>query len=851
MNLYRQLERELFPFVEKPGRYSGGELNAVIKDPADVKLMGVLCFPELYDVGMSHFGSQILYHIVNRTAQWAVGRTYMPWLDAEELMRKNNIPLYSLEYFQPMKEADWVGFSMQYELQYANLVNILDLAGIPFYSKDRTEEDPILIAGGPSMANPEPVAPFLDVIFPGDGEDIIVQFCETLERLKEQGASRAEKLAELAKIEGAYIPSLYKEEKQGSFVVPIIDEEHRVVVASKIPEFRPEDSPKKQVVPLVDVIHHRMAVEVMRGCTRGCRFCSAGYYYRPVRERPVEQIADQIRSGIETTGWADVGLLSLSTADYSQFGELLCASGEEVGKSGIKVSLPSTRIDAVTEDEFGLLDKLSPASSLTIAPEAGSQRLRNVINKDFSRETIIEMVHKLMQNNITTLKLYFMVGLPTETEEDIDELIELVNEISNIVWAVEHRRTVSVALSPFSPKSHTPFQWEALCDTQVAAQRSKRIKHTLRKKRNVKVEYRDTRMTFLETIMTRGDRSLAPLIVEAWKDGSRFEGWNDQFDLQRWLDCAERLGIDITPFVSEIPEDQPLPWQAISMGLSTKFLQLERKKAYNEATTIDCRDDNCRACGVCGDELDMNYATDGDASKLNEIAQKLADTKKRQPSGDKHFLRLRYTKNESVRFLSHRNVVDIFDRAFKAAKVPLSLSEGYKPRPRVSYGPPLPLAAIGENELMDLQVHGEEPLNVEKIQTYLPEGLKIIGVQEFPGKTKAITSQITAADWQITPLLPMDDADLAKRVEEFLAKDSVVVSVEKKQKMVEIEIRDRVIDLSSGEGRIDVRVSMAEGKACRPSDVVAALFPEYTRYDFLMNRIKGVHIESDGTVVTV
>lgn len=836
MELYRQLERVLFPFVEKPGRYTGGELNAIIKDPSKVDLMGVLCFPELYDIGMSHFGSQILYHIINRRENWAVGRSYMPWFDAEEIMRENNIPLYSIEYFTPLADADWIGFSMQYELQYANLINILDLAGIPFYTEERGDEHPILAAGGPSMANPEPVAPFLDVILPGDGEDSIVVFCETLERLKKEGASRKEKLEALSKIPGFYVPSLYKVEKQGLFTVPIVDEEHPVVYAWKMAEFRSEDAPKNQVVPLVSVVHHRMAVEVMRGCTRGCRFCSAGYYYRPVRERPVEQIADQIRSGIESTGWADVGLLSLSTADFSRFGELLCAAGEEVGKSGIKVSLPSTRIDAVTENEFGLLDKLSPASSLTIAPEAGSQRLRNVINKDFSRETIIEMVHKLMKNNIQTLKLYFMVGLPTETEEDIDELIELIEEISNIVWFVEKRRTVSVALSPFSPKSHTPFQWEELCDTQTVAQRSKRVKESLRKKRNVKVEYRAPQMTFLETVLTRGDRSLAPLIVEAWRDGSRFEGWNDQFQLQRWLTLADKMEIDLTPFYKEIPLDQPLPWQAISMGMSTKFLKLERNKAYEEATSIDCRK-NCIGCGVCDDTVGMNYAQDGDTSKMEEITELLKDKKSRRPEGERYFLRVRYSKGEQIRFLSHRNVLDIFDRAFKAAKTPLALSEGYRPRPRVSFGPPLPLGAVGKGELMDLIIHGTTDLNIEKVQSYLPEGLKLLNVVQCPVKPKAITSSVTAADWKMTPLVPIDPALIQERAEWFLSQESVTVTVEKKQRSTELEIRSRVFTVETDGESVTTRLSMKPESTCRPSDILKALFPDMSKHDFLIERV--------------
>ena len=847
MNLRNKLERFLFPFVEKPGRYTGGELNAIVKESDTVKLNGVLCFPELYDIGMSHYGSQILYHIANRKESWATARTYMPWLDAEEIMRKENIPLFSLEYNTPIIEADWIGFSMQYELQYANLINILDLAGIPFYSSERNDSHPIIIAGGPSMANPEPISPFIDIFFIGDGEDTLVLFLEKLEKLKEKGASRSEKIEELSKIKGTYTPSKYKYEKIGNFMVPIFD---TPVIADKIPELRYEDAPSNQVVPLVDVVFHRMAVEVMRGCTRGCRFCSAGYYYRPIRERNSEDIAKMISDGITTTGWADIGLLSLSTADYSQFGALLCSVAGEVEKNGIKVSLPSTRIDAVTEDEFGLLNKLSPASSLTIAPEAGSQRLRNVINKDFTHETIIEMVHKLMKNNITTLKLYFMVGLPTETEEDIDELISLVEEISSIVWNVEHRRKVSVSLSPFSPKPHTAFQWEAMCPRETILEREIRIKNSLRKRRNVRVDYRTPEMTYLETILTRGDSALAPLIIEAWKEGSRFEGWTDQFNLERWQECAKKLSIDLKPYVSEIDQDNKLPWDVVTMGVSKKFLLRERENAYKEATVVDCRK-KCIGCHVCNDSVTMTYSESGDSSHITEITDRFSNNKNRKYNGEKAFLRVYYKKEAPVRFLSHRNVVDIFDRAFKAAKTPISLSEGFKPRPRISFGPPLPLAACGSREVMDIQLNGEPTLDIETISRYLPQGLSIDRFVHYKNKPTAISTIVVASKWKISALFDWENTTIIDKIDTIKNQTEVIVEVLKKQKPVTIEIREAILELDFIDGTIITTLSNQSPKNCRPSDLLEALFPKQSKYDFIIERIALLYKDKNGKLQTL
>jgi len=836
-SLQSTIERKLLPFVEKPLRYNGGELNVIKKDLQTVKLHGVLCFPDLYDLGMSHLGLQILYHRVNKHPEWALSRCFAPWIDAEKRMRELGIPLFSLEYYLPMNEADWIGFSVQYELQYTNIINMLDLAGIPLYSRQRVD-DPIVIAGGPCVGNPEPLADFIDAFALGDGEETIIALCRVMEQGKQESWAREKTLKALAALPGVYVPSLFPVVKKGGFLVPDATVDHQVR-AAKVARLLPEFYPEKPLVPLMNVVHHRLGIEVMRGCTHGCRFCAAGVYYRPVREKEPLAISKEIEQGIAATGWRDVGLMSLSSADYSCLSTLLGGSLSLKERYRIAFSLPSTRIDALDSEHMDLLTSVCPVSSLTIAPEAGSERLRRVINKDFTDEAIFLAVKTLLSRNVQTIKLYFMIGLPTETEDDIKAIIAMVKVIAGLAQAVSHRRSVNVSLSPFSPKAHTPFQWERMESNESLEKKNLFIKGSLRHLKNVRVSYRRIAMTRIESIMARGDRSVAALILGAWRRGARFDGWDEQFRIERYDEAAREASVDCSLFIGAIPLEQELPWRVLSTGVTQEYLAKERERALAGEITPDCRIGDCLLCGVCNAKTGRRIIgrnTEGMSAGRPVTYGRFSEKTDQML----HRYRFLYGKGPAVRFLGHLDMVAIFIRALIASGCRLVYSQGFQPHPKISFGPPLACGLIAHGEAFEATTMGQFDGAVETINAMLPHDLCIQSFSRVKEHGPSLTASIKAAIYRFTAMDGQTLPDLKSRIASVLNSPELPITIIKDEKTVIKNIRPLIKSLSmetgSDERSFLATLSMEPGATCKPLELIKALFPGKEFTDFLVDR---------------
>lgn len=605
MTLSDRIE-SLMATVQKPVRYMGGEFNSVMKNPDEVDVRFAFLFPDTYEVGMSHLGMKILYHAINRRPYAWCERVFSPWVDMADAMRAAGVPLFSLESRTPVSEFDLLGVTLQYEMSFTNVLDALDLAGLPLRAADR-KEGPFVIAGGPCAFNPEPLAPFVDLVALGDGEVETIELVDCYRAWKASGAPREAFLQEAAKIRGIYVPSLYDVGYHPDGTVASVSPRpgsgaQEVVRKAMVADLNSAEYPEKLIVPYGEVVHNRIMLEIFRGCTRGCRFCQAGMIYRPVRERSPEKLMEMAQKLVGATGYDEISLMSLSSGDYSCLPELAREMVARFAARRVRISLPSQRIDNVLTETLRETQKVKK-TALTLAPEAGTQRLRDVINKGVTEDDLVRSVTDAFEQGWSAVKLYFMIGLPTETDEDVLAIAELARLVRRCYFSVPKERRapglrITVSASVFVPKNFTPFQWEAQLDAETVVRRQKLLRDALREVKGVDFKYHAPDVSFIEAVFARGDRRLADVLERAYRLGCRFDGWSDQFRYDLWLKAFEEIGLDPAFYaLRERPAGEVFPWDHLDCGVTKSFLAREREKAARGETTHDCRK-GCVGCGV-------------------------------------------------------------------------------------------------------------------------------------------------------------------------------------------------------------------------------------------------------------
>ncbi len=786
--------------IRRPTRYLNREVNAFRKPWEEARVRFCLVYPDLYEIGMSNIGLHIPYLILNSRENYLADRAYAPARDMEALLQEAASPLLSWEHGRPLRDFDVVGISYPYELCATNLVTILALSGIPLLAEERGERDPLILGGGSAMANPEPVADFYDAILFGDGEEAILEIAETVQEARETGASREELLRALARIPGVYVPRYFQPIYEGGRfrgVEPLLAGYERVR-RRVIPDLDQVTYPWCPPVPWAEAAHDRLSIEISRGCTRGCRFCQASSIYRPVRERSVERVVAMAQEGLASTGFEEISLLSLSAGDYTALETLVRTLYRHFAEKRVALSLPSIRVGSLTEGILEVLSRLR-RTGLTLAPEAGTERLRRVINKDISEEELFRGAELARALGWRDMKLYFMIGLPTETEEDIRAIAELAREVSRRGGGLE----VTVSVSTFVPKPHTPFQWERQIGLAETRERLRLLKKLVRGRR-LRLKWHLPEQSFLEGVLSRGDRRLSELILRAHQKGARLDGWSEEFRLSRWREAARELGLSLEEFLRERDPEEPLPWDHLDSGLSREFLLSERRRAYQGSYSPDCRFARCLKCGVCDRKIQNVLHPAEEKISLPEIT----------PVEKVFWYRIFHVRKGPFRFLSQRELTRAWERALRRSGLPLAFTRGFHPRPRLSFGRALPVGIASEKEGIAVglsqDLSPEEVL--EALKRVLPAELAPFKVEKIPGP-EALREE--EALFEVRLPAPKDSSCLKERLKEPL----VIVRREKKR---ELSLREFLEELEMAEGYLRFRLRFKEG-APRPEEVVGHL----------------------------
>jgi len=821
--------------AQRPSRYAGGELNAVRKDLAAARVKWALAFPDTYEVGMSNVGFRLLYHALNERPDVACERVFMPWPDMEAALRAERLPLFSIESRAPIAAFDILGFTLQFELCYTTVLAMLDLGGIALHTKDRKRDDPLVLGGGPCTYNPEPVADFFDAFVIGEGEEVVHEISDAVAAWKESGAPRDHLLWLLAEIPGVYVPSLFRVHYAADKTIACYEPlkpGYQSIVRRVIPDLNLVPQAEKPIVPFMQTVHDRLPLEIQRGCTRGCRFCQVGMITRPTRQRDPNDVRRIAERGLEATGYEEVGFLSLSAGDYSCIDGVLEDFFDEFGPENVGISLPSLRTETMSERLAGQIKRVRK-SGFTVAPEAATERMRRVINKGNSEKDLLHAVDTVFSAGWDLVKFYFMIGLPTEQDEDVRAIVNLCGEALRRGRKLNPRAEINVGVSTFCPKPFTPFQWDPMISLEETQRKQALLRDELRKLgrgyRELHVKPHDARQGALEGALALGDRRLATAVLGAYRRGQRLDGWTEHFHLEVWHEAfalAEREhGVGMHFFAHrEKGEREVLPFDHIDCEVTKPYLWKARMASLRESQVPDCAygEEICTACGACDYEV-----VDNIVYHPEDYRRQPPRVPAEVPAGRTR-LRLRYAKEGVAAVaLSHLETMTALLRTFRRAKLSIPHSQGFHPKPKVSFGPACPVGTESRAEYLDLELFGVQDAGqvAGAVRVHLPEGFRLLSCEVLAPGGDSLARTIRGIVYRVE--LPDDAPDAAQRLAEFASSGEAIIVREREGKRpVRVDLKASVEGLAA-DGPREVRFTLKAGEpeaVARPSELLSALF---------------------------